>query len=374
MLAELLALLLVAPAAAQDMGERVTFSNRPAVRFSAQADPNARGRALYDSGPSDPVLRRGDVLLFHGVSPDPGVTFHAGRELQGGWAGWEAEVHRFPNGRFWARATLPRGAGRVRIWAFDKGVAADHEVEILGIELTEGGEERPEPSTDPLRSPARPPQPDAPRPPVFDRAAWRAKAPTEAYTPIPLVWRLTLHHTDGKYTGTLQESLTETRFIQDFHQNGRKWIDIAYHFLIDEAGNIIEGRPEGVQGAHTLDNNEGNLGVCLLGKYHEAGHHRPIPAQLDAVARLARYVVLRHGVDPRVEFKGHRDHKPTDCPGDHAYARLAELRLRADGAPVPAAPVGGPRLRLPEMPALTEGFSWDGQRQASSNAAASASR
>ncbi len=347
-------------AAAQDMGERVTFNRRPAMRFTAAPDPASAGRALYDSGASDPVASRGrdGVILFHGVSPDPGVRFQVGRELQNGWAAWDAEVYRFPNGRFWGRAKVPLAGGRVRLWAFDRGVTSSHEVEILGMELAEDGGETPVvPSTG--RQPARPPRPDAPRPAVLGRARWNAKPATEPYTIIPLVWRITLHHTDGNYTSTLQQSLDEVRFIQNFHQNGRKWIDIAYHYLIDEAGNIIEGRPEDAQGAHTGDNNEGNIGICLLGKYHEPGHHRPTPAQLDAVAALARSVTLRHGVDPLVEFKGHRDHKSTDCPGNHAYARMPELRRRADGAAPAPAPAVPPRVRLPAMPALTRGFSWD---------------
>lgn len=380
MRAELLLLLLgaslAAPAAAQDLGERVTFGRRPGLRFSALADPARRGRPLYDSGPSDALAAsgRGRTLYFHGVSPDPGVSFHVYRELQGGWAGWQAEVERQPDGRFWGRAKLPSAGGRVRLRAYDLGVTADHEVEIYGVEVGSESPEVPEVSTVVARAPARPPVPDAPRPFFHPRAAWSARPPSEPYTPTPLVWRLTLHHTDGRYTRTLEESLAEARFIQDFHMRGRGWIDIAYHYLVDEDGRVIEGRPEAAQGAHTLDNNEGNVGVCLLGKYHESGHHRPTPAQLDAVAALARSIVLRHGVDPLVEFKGHRDHKPTDCPGDHAYARLPELRRRADGLPPAPPPARGPRVRLPVTPVLDESFSWDGQRQAYSSAAPSASR
>lgn len=366
--------LLAAPSSSQDMGEKVTFARRPSVKFSALMEPGGSGRFLYDSGASDPLAGPGRVLFFHGISPDPGVSFHVGRELKGGWDGGQAEVHRRPGGRFWARARLPAGGGPVRLWAYDSGITFDHEVEIFGVEL---GEEAPElpASTAPMRVPARPPQPDAPRPAVHERAQWGAAAPTEAYTPFTTVWRLTLHHTDGRYTRTLEESLEEVRFIQDFHQRGRGWIDIAYHFLIDEAGRIIEGRPESVQGAHTLDNNEGNIGICLLGKYQEPAAHRPTAAQLDAVARIARYGVLRHGVDPAVEFKGHRDYRSTDCPGDHGYARLPELRLRADGRTPPGARRGvRPRPLPASAPPFAGAFSWDGQRRMNNIAVPSASR
>lgn len=372
--AALAAVLLAAPCVAQDLGQPVTFHRKPTVRFAARADDLGRGRKLYDSGPSDPVAvtRKGQVLLFHGISPDPGVAFHVGRELQNGWADWQAEIRRFPNGRFWGRARLLSGQGRVRLRAYDRGVSFDHDVEVLGAEIADESFEDPVVPA-PVPVPSRPTHPEAPRPPFFPRARWSARPPTVAYSPVGQIWRLTLHHTDGAYTRTLQESLDETRFIQDFHQNGRKWIDIAYHYLIDEQGRIIEGRPEDALGAHALNNNEGNIGVCLLGKYHAPGDHRPTPAQLDAVAALARYVVLRHGVDPLVEFKGHRDFRSTDCPGDHGYARMPELRRFADGIAPATAPVPPTPVKPSVMPALTTGYSWDGQRQIDSSAAPNAS-
>lgn len=363
MRAELLALLLLSAgaASAQDMGRKVTFNSKHSLRFAAFTGASGLRPVLFESGPSDPA-GPGDVIVFHGVSPDPGVTFQVGRHLPNGWMAWDAhEVRRFPGGRFWARARLPAGNGPLLLRAVDDGVSADHDVEILGVELLEESGERDDAVPTVIVPPARPPQPDAPRPAVHGREQWGAKPPREAYTPHAGVWRVTLHHSDGRNTRTLSDSLAEARFIQDFHQNARKWIDIAYHFLIDEAGNVVEGRPEGVQGAHTLDNNAGNIGICLLGKYHAADGPRPTPAQLDAVAAVARYVTLRYGVDPGAAFKGHRDYKSTDCPGDHAYGKLAELRRRADG--LPAASVRPPRRGAPIRPALppsaTPPLAWD---------------
>jgi hypothetical protein len=351
--AEALALLvlLCAPAAAQDMGRKVTFSSRPSLRFAAFTGGIGARSVLFESGPSDPA-GPGDVIVFHGVSPDPGVTFQVGRSMRNGWIAWDAdEVRRFPDGRFWARARLPAGAGALLLRAVDDGISADHEVEIFSVEILEETGERNDAAPTVIVPPARPPQPGAPRPQVHGRARWNARAPSEPHTPHAGVWRITLHHSDGRNTRNLAESLAEARFIQDYHMNTRKWIDIAYHFLIDAEGNVVEGRPEGVQGAHTLDNNAGNIGICLLGKYHESGAARPTAAQLDAVAAVARYLTLRYGIDPGPMFKGHRDYKSTDCPGDHAYGSLPALRRRADGLPEPAPPRRGAPFR-PALPAV----------------------
>jgi len=159
---------------------------------------------------------------------------------------------------------------------------------------------------------------------------------------------VTLHHTDGKHTTTLADSEAEARFIQDFHIHGRGWNDIAYHFLVDAQGNILEGRPEGVLGSHTLANNEGNVGIVLLGTYHPPVNDVPTKAHLDAVAALGRYLVARYGIDP-ASLRGHRDYKKTECPGDGLYPRLDALRLAFSELPAPPSFVVSP-ARIPAVP------------------------
>lgn len=355
--------LLAVSAPAQDMGRKLSFRGRFSMRFAARPDAGGSPRrVLFDSGLSDEGAPAG-IVLFHGVSPDPGVSFQVGRMQRGGSAAWDAELHRAADGRFWAKARLPAGSGQLFLRAVDDGVRTGGPVEIYGVELPEGDGETPEAMAVPPGVPARPPQPGAPRPFVHGRAEWNALPASEPYTPHEAVWRITLHHSDGRNTTTLAESLAEAKFIQDFHMNGRRWIDIAYHFLVDEAGNVIEGRPEDVQGAHTLSNNAGNIGICLLGKYHQAGDHRPTQAQLDAVAALARYLTLRYGIEPARFLKGHRDYKSTDCPGDNAYGNLPALRRRADGLPEElSTPIRGGRPPRQLPPLAEPPFVWDGRR------------
>ncbi len=324
-----LALLLAAPAArAGDLGSEVTFARQHRAQFSVYAGFGRR--VVFDSGASDLPGGDWDTLIIQGELPDQAVHFIAARD--GGPLAWvDLQVRRFPDGRFWARGRFPKGAGGVRLRAVDDGAATDHEVTIYGAEVFSDG---PDASTTP--PPSRGPMdPGAARPFVHGRAEWRAAAPTNPLSPDPLPWRVTLHHTDGRYTASLSESLEETRFIQDFHQNGRKWSDIAYHFVVDPLGNIIEGRPLETLGAHTLNNNEGNVGIVLLGTYHAPKNDKTTAAQLAAVAAIGRFLVKRFGIEPS-SLKGHRDYKQTDCPGDLAYPKLAELRTAFGSAPAVA--------------------------------------
>lgn len=317
----ILALLLAAPALrAGDLGSEVTFARQRGVQFSVYAGFGPG--VVYDSGLSDLPDGEWDTLLIQGMMPDPSVRFMVARP--GGATVWvELAVKRFPNGRFWAKGRFKKGAGPLHLRALDNGVRVDHEVTVYGAEVFAEGPDAPGASVPP---PTRGPADPAATPPlVHARAQWRAQPPTHPLSPDPLPWRVTLHHTDGRYTTSLAESLDETRFIQDFHQNGRKWSDIAYHFVVDPLGNIIEARPLETLGAHTLNNNEGNVGIVLLGTYHAPKNHQPTPAQLSSVGVLGRFLVKRFGLEAS-SLKGHRDYKQTDCPGDLAYPKLPELR------------------------------------------------
>ena len=333
------ALLLAMRAHASDAGRPVTFgrvsgtffSVRQGARFVEVAAREQSSSVVYDSGLSDPIPGAWDTVLIQGESPDPAIGFQAARESGHAWK--ELEMHRFPGGRFWAKARMEKSSGPLRLRALDDGAQADHFVAVYGVEVLADESVDAGAAVAPPRGPQNP---DAPRPLVHGRAEWKAAAPTESWLSDPLPWRVTLHHSDGRRTTTLAQSEAEARFIQDFHIRGRGWIDIAYHFLVDAQGNILEGRPEGVRGAHTLDNNEGNIGIVLLGNYHPPENDVPTKAQLEAVAALGRYLVARYGIDPK-SLKGHRDYNGTACPGNIAYAKLDALRAAFAGLPVPPA-------------------------------------
>jgi hypothetical protein len=53
--------------------------------------------------------------------------------------------------------------------------------------------------------------------------------------------------------------------IQDEHMDEMDKADIGYHFAVDKNGEIFEGRPIGIKGAHVDAANTGKIGIVLLG-------------------------------------------------------------------------------------------------------------
>lgn len=151
---------------------------------------------------------------------------------------------------------------------------------------------------------------------VFSRAFWgarRSKSGDVAQRPT----RVTIHHTDGKQTMTIEESARAVKNIQDFHQGPeRGWADIGYHFLVDGGGNVFEGRHADVLGAHTYAHNDGNLGIANLGNYER---DQVTDAQKTTLVRLITFLALKYNIDPRQNgfIHGHHDftQNNTDCPG-----------------------------------------------------------
>lgn len=168
--------------------------------------------------------------------------------------------------------------------------------------------------------------------PVFSRSAWRAHAAANGgvhQNPS----RVTVHHTDGKQTFDEQETLAAVRNIQAFHMGSdpkHGWDDIGYHFLIDGAGRVVEGRHTDIMGAHAHNYNENNVGIALLGDYNR---DKPTAAQVDSLRRLVTFLALKYRTDPSQKgfLEPHRHYNDTDCPGKNVVAILEQLGRDIDG-------------------------------------------
>ncbi|MBM4144219.1 MAG: N-acetylmuramoyl-L-alanine amidase [Lentisphaerae bacterium] len=135
--------------------------------------------------------------------------------------------------------------------------------------------------------------------------------------------RLTVHHQGEWSNGATDRNAVEgvIRNVCAGHQ-ARGYGDVGYHFVVDTAGRVWEGRSLAYEGAHVSGENERNLGIMLLGNFEE---QRPAAAQvqaLDLVTDCLReiFMIKRHRV------YGHRDLNPSACPGRNLYGHVVDLR------------------------------------------------
>lgn len=198
----------------------------------------------------------------------------------------------------------------------------------------------------------------------FTRAAWGADESlrfaadgTETWPPeyFP-VQTLTVHHTAGANSDP--DPAATVRAIYFFHAVTQDFGDIGYHLLIDEAGNLYEGRWSGadfipvfgttpgpdnrlqmVNAGHTLGFNAGNIGVALLGDFTSqlpaAAARATLTSTLATLAGVSEldplgttaYLNPISGAAKTVNtISGHRDWLATECPGNTFYPQLPSLR------------------------------------------------
>lgn len=344
---KLLIALLFAPLAAFAAGDEkdLSFPNLPyPITFTVNAAPKTGGVA-YETRYSEAVEKDYDTVLLHGMMPDPKLRLEVlgkGRSFFQPAAPYALDgFSRHPNGRFWARYKAPAPNRQpVRLSVVDLGLdKSGSELIIYSTELLLRGQLRegePAVSTAPYA-----PEPDLFVPlaspfPLVRRAEWQAKPPKAPYD-RHAPYFFTLHHTQGNYPKTFDASLAEMRFIQEYHQDAKNWNDIGYHFLIDPQGNIFEGRPINVAGAHVLNRNTGNVGISILGNYHPPSKDAFTPKTQDSFVAVGRYVKDTYAVHIS-SFFAHREIGKTDCPGDNLYAKKNLLRdLVYTTGPQPAA-------------------------------------
>ena len=135
--------------------------------------------------------------------------------------------------------------------------------------------------------------------------------------------RITIHHEGWKVVGFDDYASTAARLdlIRRSHVN-RKFADIGYHFIIDRAGRVYEGRSVQYQGAHVRDNNEHNLGIMCLGNFDQ---QQPTDAQLRSLAATVALFRKRYNISASRVFT-HREIVSTACPGRNLQSRVASLR------------------------------------------------
>ena len=164
---------------------------------------------------------------------------------------------------------------------------------------------------------------------VIPRHQWarRPAISTRMKRMLPVSF-ITVHHSAGPlfWETDLQGTASRLESIRSYHCDERQWGDIGYHFAVDRAGRIWEGRSLRYQGAHVRNFNEGNIGVVALGDFDQ---QQPTVAQVDALTYQIGRLMRQHGVSAR-HVRTHREWAPTACPGRNLqrYVELARVTGR----------------------------------------------
>ena len=171
---------------------------------------------------------------------------------------------------------------------------------------------------------------------------------TTEIIPLSKPYVITIHHTEiPTQSVSLNDSINKVQQIQEFHQDTRKWCDIAYNFLIDSAGNIFQGRPfwddfnstyvwplnktriwpspRLIQGAHSINSNENNIGIAVIGCYDSNATNCPngtdsirrYDATYTRLVQLISWLCAYYDISPsNSTIVRHKHWRMTDCPGN----------------------------------------------------------
>jgi tetratricopeptide (TPR) repeat protein len=223
-------------------------------------------------------------------------------------------------------ATGPRSAHQHSVCSRD--LEADGDVPLLARPPSSVGVTPPGEGEGAAREPAVTLQPPVEgRLLVISRENWNAKPPHRNIEPMGRVDKITVHHTGGDlFTGsTRADAAEEIRRIQKYHQNEQGWADIGYHYVVDRAGNIWQGRRLAYQGAHARGAaNYGNVGIVLLGNYCQQGMTQ---AQRESLGLLVEKLCEHFNI-PAQRVYTHREiaNGKTDCPGPVLTRCVREIR------------------------------------------------
>jgi N-acetylmuramoyl-L-alanine amidase len=199
-------------------------------------------------------------------------------------------------------------------------------------------------------------------PVIITRAEWGGDAVVPRAEPsFGQVQLAFVHHTVNANDYGPEDSAGIVLGIAKYHRDYNGWNDLGYNFLVDQYGQIFEGRAGGVDlpivGAQAQGFNSVSTGVACIGTYTSVAQTE---AGMDALARIIGWKLSYHGIPVAgpvtvtsaggesnrfpagraVTFErisGHRDGNATSCPGNVLYTQLPDLRERAAGYAGPAA-------------------------------------
>ena len=135
--------------------------------------------------------------------------------------------------------------------------------------------------------------------------------------------RITVHHNGSKanYHTAKSTVIRDLDGVLTSHLD-RNYGDIGYHFVLDYAGRVWEGRSLAFEGAHVSRENEHNIGIMLQGNFEM---QKPSEIQAFALKRLVSLLRKRFVISRDLVY-GHRDIGASVCPGQYLYRHVVTIR------------------------------------------------
>jgi N-acetylmuramoyl-L-alanine amidase/Stage II sporulation protein len=146
---------------------------------------------------------------------------------------------------------------------------------------------------------------------------------------------LVVHHTAAAVLPTSRPANERMQAMYQYHAKNRGWGDIGYHYIVDEQGQIYQGKAGGdyVVGGHAYCNNIGTVGIALMGEFNQ---QKPTNEQTESLQWLLDLLATRYRINTskNITFHGktqspiigHRDVISTSCPGQTLYDALPQIR------------------------------------------------
>ena len=208
---------------------------------------------------------------------------------------------------------------------------------LVGCQSDQTSENLPQPN---FNGPIAKPAPIVVRPaPVVPPPApiKPAPRPPQVAAAVPREWIPNSGAKRDWYWIVIHHSATPSGSEKDFDREHKEkgWDECGYHFVIGNGTNSGNGQievgprwPKQKYGAHakTADNrfNEHGIGICLVGNFDV---DRPTAAQMASLNKLVKYLMVTYNI-PATRVLGHRDTKPTDCPGRNFNVALVRRAVQ----------------------------------------------
>jgi len=136
---------------------------------------------------------------------------------------------------------------------------------------------------------------------------------------------IVIHH-DAEFRLNRYNSIERYKKEAIYHES-KGWGHISYHYIIDNVGDIYQCLPETEVGYHAgnLTINKKSISIKFDGNMEL---QKPTISQITAYKELIKYLITQRPDLPIVlksSIKGHKDIKPTACPGKNLYPLIHKV-------------------------------------------------